>query len=361
MKTLMDNTFVRSIMLDADWNVLGMDAATSAIFQEKFNFDPVLRRKNFKSLLSQHDELKFQIIERVISAGREYRNEVFLEMFEEDQTYYDALFKPILNYSKEVDGYVFYFFDLTGQITAKQQLQSYQEKLKSVHHFKNNIIDKLGTEIKTPLNALIDTTSKMFKKEASHASDDSQLIKDQQDSACKLMKTFDHIINSSIYEKDFYHVKDEVNLKSILEQVHEGAKSRAISKGLEFTFDNFDREMVVHADTIFLKQAFENLMDNAFKHTQEGNITVKTSVIDNHAVISLTDTGAGLEESVMNRILNPKEEEELSIEEDYNQRGLGLTFAIRYIRGIGGHLHADTEIGKGTTFTLALPVVEKDT
>jgi hypothetical protein len=88
---------------------------TADLFTKRLGFNPVLKKSNFKDILSSHDRLKFNIIERVLDKGQEYRNKVHLDIFEEDRTYYDALFKPILDYSNEIDGYVFYFFDLTDE------------------------------------------------------------------------------------------------------------------------------------------------------------------------------------------------------------------------------------------------------
>jgi PAS domain-containing protein len=115
MKTLLDNTFVRSIMLDKELTMIGLDGMTADLFTKRLGFNPVLKKSNFKDILSSHDRLKFNIIERVLDKGQEYRNKVHLDIFEEDRTYYDALFKPILDYSNEIDGYVFYFFDLTDE------------------------------------------------------------------------------------------------------------------------------------------------------------------------------------------------------------------------------------------------------
>lgn len=209
IKTLLDNSFIRSIMLDAHWNLLGMDGETLKLFEAKLDRNPVIRKENFKKLLSGHDTLKFQIIERVLNDGREYRNQVLLDLFEDNKTYYDALFKPILNYSNEIDGYVFYFFDLTDQLGAQENLKSYQEKLRTVHRFKNNIINKMGHEIKTPLHGLLQTTKLIHQQDALENHEKESLISAQQESADPLMSTFDNIINSSLYEENFFIIKDK--------------------------------------------------------------------------------------------------------------------------------------------------------
>lgn len=357
MKTLLDNAFVRSIMLDKDWNLLGMDAETLSIFKKRLDRNPVLRKENFKELLSVHDQLKFQIVERVINDGREYRNEVFLDLFEDDRTYYDALFKPILDYSNRVDGYVFYFFDLTERMNIKEELQIYQDKLRTVHNFKNNIVSKLGHEIKTPLYGLLEATKLIFAKE-SKPSEKAELIKAQQESADRLKTTFDNIINNSIYQDDFYLIEDRVNLEKILNRVYEGASKRAFDGKLKLIFKNFDGPAIVKGDSVFLRQAFENLIDNAFKFTRSGTIKIITSIKNSHVVVTITDTGIGIPQTKINEIFEPFEQVSTGSTRVFDGLGLGLTFTVKYIERIGGRLHVDSEINKGTTFTLALPLIE---
>ena len=121
LKTLLDNTFVRSILLDNDWTIKGLDGKTVRLFSEKLGYNPIRKKSNFKDMLSDHDRLKFNIIERVINKGEEYRKEIHLELFEKDRTHYDGLFKPILDYSNQIDGYVFYLFDLSDQIRSSNE------------------------------------------------------------------------------------------------------------------------------------------------------------------------------------------------------------------------------------------------
>ncbi len=356
VKTLLDNAFVRSIMLDKDWNLVGMDADTLSLFKERLGYNPVHKNENFKDLLSSHDLLKFQIIERVMNDGRQYRNEVFLELFENNRTYYDALFKPILDYSNEIDGYVFYFFDLTDQALIQDELQSFQRKLKTAHHFKNNIITKLGHEIKTPLHGLLQSTEMMFQDDKLNV-EEEELINAQRESAKRLMSTFDNIINSSLYDDDFYIIKDLIDFKLLLSKVYQGAIKRAAARGLELIFNNFEGTAQVKADSVFLKQSMENLLDNAFKFTNEGKIEISTSITDNHAEVTLKDTGIGIPEDQVAHIFEPFEQVSQGDSREFEGLGLGLTFAIRYIEGIGGHIHVTSEINRGTTFVVALPLV----
>jgi|GEM_PF-6960599 len=355
MKTLLDNTFVRSIMLDKDWTIIGLDRVTADLFTKRLGYHPVLKKSNFKEILSSHDRLKFNIIKRVLDEGKEYRREVHLELFESDRTFYDALFKPILDYSNEVDGYVFYFFDLTDRLKIQDEFKSFQDKLRTVHHFKNNMITTIGYQVKTPLQGLLETTKSMFEKESTVIGI-TELLSAQKESAERLMQAFDDIISSSLYEENFYIIKDSIDLSSILEKMSQNAINQTHLKGLNFLFKNFEEHTMVKADPVFLKQAFENLLDHSFKQIQSGSISLVTGVLDNQALITIEDTSMVSPKLQLNEIPGSSRQGSIKKTKNHESLGLGLTFAIKYIEGIGGHVHVQTELGKGTKFVLTIPL-----
>ncbi len=355
IKTLLDNTFVRSIMLDKNWTVIGLDGLTADLFSQRLGYNPILKKVNFKEILSGHDRLKFSIIEGVLVKGKEYRKEVFLDLFEQERTYYDGLFRPILDYSNQIDGYVFYFFDLTDQVKIQEELQSYQDKLRTVHHFKNSIITKIGHEIKTPLHGLLQTTKLIFDKESTSVMN-SELLIAQQESANRLMHTFDNIINSSLYEDNFFMIKDTIDISQVLRNMYPGAVNRANIKGLDFVFKNFENPTLISGDPVFLKQSLENLLDNAFKFTKTGSISIFTAIRDKHAVITMEDTGIGIPQRKIDEVFEPFVQLSEGMTRTYEGLGLGLTFAMKYIDGIGGHIHVESVVDQGTKFVLALPL-----
>jgi signal transduction histidine kinase len=107
-----------------------------------------------------------------------------------------------------------------------------------------------------------------------------------------------------------------------------------------------------------LKQSFENLTDHAFRSTRAGLIAITTAIKDNHAEITLEDTGEGIPQHKLNEVFEPFKEVLEGDTRTFEGLGLGLTFAVKYIEGIGGHIHVESVVGKGTKFVLALPLAE---
>ncbi|BAO56682.1 PAS domain-containing sensor histidine kinase [Nonlabens marinus] len=355
IKTLLDNTFVRSIMLDKDWNIIGLDGMTAKLFKERLGVPPVFKKINFRDILSSHDQLKFNIIERVLDKGLEFRKEMHLELFEEGRTYYDALFKPILDYSRDIDGYVFYFFDLTEHLKVEEELQSFQNKLQTMHHFKNQLISKIGDDIKSQLNELLKSTLLNAEKERLKDKNIS-FVEAQQHTTEKLFQSVDDIINSSLLQDNFSMFRERVDLTSTLESMRPNANKRAGFRGLDFLFKNFATPVIVKADQVFLKQSLENLLENAFKLTKTGRISITTDLKNGHAEIVLEDTGSGFSTSA----LEDESKSSVAIANGKTRKfqGLnsGLTFAFTYLEGIGAHINVQSKKGVGTRYTLAIPV-----
>ncbi|WP_194850562.1 PAS domain-containing sensor histidine kinase [Nonlabens antarcticus] len=355
MKTLLENTFVRSILLDKEGVITGLDGNTRSLLQEKLGYNPILKKVLFKEILSDHDLLKFNIIERVLNQGQEYRKEVYLDLFDENRNCYEGLFKPILDYSNRIDGFVFYLFDLTDQVRMQEDLKSFQDKLKTVHHFKNNVLSQIEKDAQTPFHELIESTKNIFKKQ-SIADQEDQLIAAQIEGADQLMHAFDSMINNPSYEKNFYFIQEPIDLSLFLHNMRSGTMHRADLYNLDFSFKNFEMPTSITADPIFLKQAFENLLDYSFKVSKGSDLSISTYRKDNHAVINVKISGPQLVSTQLDAVFQSHEQDATKNTLVFQKLGLGIAFAMKYLEGIGGYIHVTKDSYKITNFIVALPL-----
>jgi signal transduction histidine kinase len=104
-----------------------------------------------------------------------------------------------------------------------------------------------------------------------------------------------------------------------------------------------------------LNQVFMNLLVNAAQAMDsQGEITVKTSCDDKNVYIAVSDTGKGIPEDKINRIFEPF----FTTKEVGKGTGLGLSIAYDIVRQHHGVIHVESEVGKGTTFTISLPIAD---
>jgi len=161
-----------------------------------------------------------------------------------------------------------------------------------------------------------------------------------------------------------------VNLNEIVQGV-ETLLTRVIGEDLEFKTILADRDLVVMADSSQMEQILLNLATNARDAMEDGGMltieTSRTGVIPRHdgfshalepgdyAVISVSDTGAGMDEALSQRIFEPF----YTTKEMGRGTGLGLSIVYGIVRQHKGDIHVYSEPGSGTTFKIYLPIVEK--
>ena len=134
-----------------------------------------------------------------------------------------------------------------------------------------------------------------------------------------------------------------------------------ILKGRDITVHQTDDlPLLVCGDQLRVKQILLNLLNNAVKYTEKGEITIGASLLERSAdqvVVQLTvsDTGIGMSPDVLARIFEPFTQADASITRKFGGTGLGLTICRQLALLMGGHIGAESEEGKSSRFTLELP------
>ncbi|WP_047153474.1 sensor histidine kinase [Aneurinibacillus tyrosinisolvens] len=149
-----------------------------------------------------------------------------------------------------------------------------------------------------------------------------------------------------------------IRWSTLVESVGESVRVRMEEKSIHFHILNPEEANVkVFGDPERLKQVLFNLLDNAIRHTPEGgSITVSSRVINNQAEITVTDTGKGIEPEKLPLIWERFYTEKSARTSHEERSGLGLTITKHLVELMNGNITVDSAPGKGTTFTLYLPL-----
>jgi len=146
------------------------------------------------------------------------------------------------------------------------------------------------------------------------------------------------------------------NIVETLEGIVNNAKPYAEDKGLKITLKSKYKEIVTAFDMEKLSRAILNLISNAIKFTQKGLICVELSKKGNRIYISIKDTGIGIPEDKINSIFDPFIQVDSSLSRKYEGSGLGLSIAKSIVDLHNGHISVKSRVGKGSAFTIELPV-----
>jgi Signal transduction histidine kinase len=147
-----------------------------------------------------------------------------------------------------------------------------------------------------------------------------------------------------------------LNLEEIIQQVARGQKPAARAKGLGLVVEPSVRALPqVLADPARLSQVLSDLVANAIKFTERGQVTVSTELYDRSVAIHIVDTGVGVPVAQLPRLYEDFFQGEASHGKDARGCGLGLTLCRRLIVRMGGDLWATSTVGAGSKFSFTVP------
>jgi len=234
-----------------------------------------------------------------------------------------------------------------------------KEEAEAASHAKSEFLANMSHELRTPLNAIIGF-SQMISLQANGPVGHQSYVgygKDIEESGVHLLQIINDILDIAKIETgkldiEFQDISYPELLEEALVMVREGMKNKQISFSNELPND----ELIIQGDRQMLRQVLINLITNAVKYTPDkGEITVSTHRPDNESVeISVTDTGIGIAERDIARVLEPFEQVEASMVRTSGGVGLGLSLTKKMVEAHGGRLTLTSVPDVGTTATVWL-------
>ena len=149
---------------------------------------------------------------------------------------------------------------------------------------------------------------------------------------------------------------ETVDVAKIIEQVRKDIAPQAAAKGLELCVDVPPHLPSVQADPLRVHQILLNLAGNAVKFTEHGTISLKAMVHDAHLEVAVTDTGIGIDAEALPHIFEEFRQADSGMTRRHTGAGLGLAIARKLAEQHNGTISVTSELGKGSTFTLSLPI-----
>ena len=236
-----------------------------------------------------------------------------------------------------------------------------KEKAEESDRLKTAFLNNMSHEIRTPLNGITGFISLLQDSEI----DDEEkqeyfdIIKKSSD---RLIATVTDIINISRIEAGEVKVsKAEVSINEILDEQYKFFYHEAQSKGLELIYKPTvsDNESRIVTDKYKLEGIMTNLIKNAIKFTDSGNIkfgyTIKTRGEKDIVEFYVKDTGIGIPENRIDAIFNHFEQADITDTRAFQGLGLGLAIAKSYVEMLGGKIGVKSKEGEGSTFTFTIP------
>ncbi|MBF0382608.1 MAG: response regulator [Magnetococcales bacterium] len=245
---------------------------------------------------------------------------------------------------------------LEEQVTIRtEELHSALLEAKSSEHVKSEFISRISHELRTPLNAIIAPTN-LLRDHVSSPIGLKQLEQIQR-SATDLLNIVGGLLDFSDIASDKPNTNKPFQLKSILHNLKVKWLPLTNDKDLSFNIysDKIPTPDTYTGDPGRLTQILDQLLDNAFKFTESGKVSLNVvpEKLDDKKIVyrfEVSDTGIGIDSRIINNLLEPFTQKESSSTRKHGGVGIGLAIADRLIKRLGGELKVRSEIDKGSKF-----------
>jgi two-component system sensor histidine kinase/response regulator len=256
-------------------------------------------------------------------------------------------------------------WDVTRDVQMTEMLKSRADDAHAASRAKSHFLANVSHEIRTPMNGIIGMTGLLL---------DTRLDRTQRDyaetirsSADSLLTVLNDILDFSKIEAGKLELESiELDLRANVEDVGSAMAFQAATKGLELIV-NVEPQITgrVLGDPQRLRQCLVNLVSNAIKFTQDGEIVIevrdRTGGGQPLTYFEVRDTGIGIAEKTLDTLFQPFVQADSSTTRHFGGTGLGLSIVRRLVELMGGEIGVSSEVGVGSRFFFTLPLMPAPT
>jgi signal transduction histidine kinase len=241
---------------------------------------------------------------------------------------------------------------------SNQRLEGLNEQLKINEKLQKEFVNIAAHELRTPIQPILGLTE--ILKSTTRDTKDHELVDVVYRNAKRLQHLTEDILDvNRIESQSLLLNKERFNLTEMIMDAIADSKNQIAQENkdnLTLKFINKDKEsqedIFVVADKGRISRVISNLLSNAVKFTKEGIITVSTQKNDNEVLVSIKDTGAGIDAEILSRLFT-----KFTTKSETGGTGLGLFISKSIVDAHGGKIWGKNNLdGKGATFTFSLPV-----
>jgi len=263
---------------------------------------------------------------------------------------------PWFNYENSIGGIMVFTQDITESVLQREELERAKKHAEQASVAKSEFLANMSHEIRTPLNGVIGFTDLVLK--TSLNSTQHQYLSIVNQSASALLSIINDILDFSKIEAGKLELDiDRCDLFETCSQAADIITYQAQKKGLEMLLNvPADLPRFIQADSVRLKQILVNLLGNAVKFTDKGEIELKIMPLDELTDSGMTlrfevrDTGIGIQQNKQSKIFEAFSQEDASTTKKYGGTGLGLTISNKLLGLMGSKLQLESVPDQGSCF-----------
>ena len=251
-----------------------------------------------------------------------------------------------------------YFFIENNDTKKVEQLKEIRDQANKFDQEKTKFLSNMSHEIRTSLNTIVVTSNDLLESNVDNSIKEE--LKDCLYASDTLLELVGNILDLNKISSEFISLNNvQYDLKKEVESIAEMTSIRIENKPINFIM-NIDNSIpnILYGDKVYMKQIMNNLLTNAFKYTNEGEVKFNISCENDltnkkcHLIISVQDTGIGIKDT--SKIFDKFERLDVDKISTVEGTGLGLVITKKIIDSMNGTINVESTYGKGSKFTVEL-------
>ena len=268
---------------------------------------------------------------------------------------------PRLNDVGEVIGSIGIHLDITKQKLQEMELIEARQRAEDSSRAKEAFLANMSHEIRTPLNAIIGMLRELSKESVSEKQ--KYFLSNADTASRHLLSIINNILDMSKIEAGEFRLESRhFSLLEVIDETISIVSSGAESKGLDLQMKVTDQlKPAFVGDPSRIRQILLNILGNAIKFTEKGSVrldctTTNTTRWKQLVILTITDTGIGMDKSFFINLFKKFSQEEKSNVQKFGGTGLGMAISSELVQMMGGEIDVKSKKGEGTKVTLQIPL-----
>lgn len=291
--------------------------------------------------------------------GKTFRGELLNKTITGEEINIEMTISPIFDAENFLMGYISVQSDITKRKEAESRIVEAKDLAEKTAKLKTEFLSQMSHEIRTPLNSIINMVELVEDEIGANTSQSSlENLEYLRVAARRILRTVHLILDMSEVQSGLVSTNmEEFELCELVNRVAEEGKSLTHGKQIEFIYTNKIDHCRLVSDKYFIEQILVNLIDNAFKFTEEGKVSLSLSRFGENSVeFEISDTGIGISADFVDKVYDPFSQEDKSNSRQFEGTGIGLALVKKYTELLKGEISFTSDKTSGTTFRVKIPV-----
>lgn len=249
-----------------------------------------------------------------------------------------------------------------GELTEQNtELEMQKRQLDEANRLKSAFLSNMSHELRTPLNSVIALSGVLNRRLANTIPpEEFAYLEIIERNGKNLLLLINDILDLSRIEAGFEEISvSRFDFRELADEIVAMLEPLVLEKNIALLGEIPDDLPPISSDWVKCRHILQNLVGNAVKFTERGQVTLSARYVDNEIQVAVTDTGIGIAAEHLPYIFDEFRQADDSASRKYGGTGLGLAIAKKYARLLGGSITVVSAVGQGSTFTLRIPLLQE--